>query len=59
MKVNVEVIYMKLNVLYMKVKLKLLYVKVKSSQSRYRPGVAQRVPKIKVPRLRHNDPGWW
>jgi hypothetical protein len=28
-------------------------------QSRYRPGVAQRVPAIKVPRFHDNGTGWW
>jgi hypothetical protein len=34
-------------------------VKVKVKQSRYRPGVAQRVPGIKVPRFHDNGTGWW
>jgi hypothetical protein len=28
-------------------------------QSRYRPGVAQRVQEVKVPRLHDNGTGWW
>jgi hypothetical protein len=31
----------------------------KVKQSHYRPGVAQRVPEIKVPRLLDNGTGWW
>ena len=34
-------------------------VKVKVNQSRYRPGVAQRVPGIKVPRFHDNGTGRW
>jgi hypothetical protein len=33
-------------------------VKVKVKQSRYRPGVAQRVP-VKAPRFHDNGTGWW
>ena len=28
-------------------------------QSRYRPGVAQRVLEVKVPRFNENGTGWW
>jgi hypothetical protein len=35
----------------------LLNVKVK--QSLYRPGVAQRFQKVKVPRFHDNGTGWW
>jgi len=38
---------------------KLLSVKVKLKQSRYRPGVAQRVQEVKFPRLHENGTGWW
>jgi hypothetical protein len=31
----------------------------KVKQSRYRPGAAQRVPGIKVPRFLDNGTGWW
>jgi len=34
-------------------------VKKKAKQSRYRPGVAQRVPEVKVPRFHDNGTGWW
>jgi len=34
-------------------------VKVKVKQPRYRPGVAQRVHEVKVPRFRDNGTGWW
>jgi hypothetical protein len=34
-------------------------VVVVKKQSRYRPGVAQRVPGIKVPRFLDNGTGWW
>ena len=33
--------------------------KVKVKQSRYRPGVAQRVQEVKVPRVRDKGTGWW
>ena len=33
--------------------------KVKVKQSRYRPGVAQRVQEVKVPRFHDNGTGWW
>jgi aromatic ring-cleaving dioxygenase len=33
-------------------------VKAKVKQSRYRPGVAQRVPEVKVPRFHDNGTGW-
>jgi len=29
------------------------------NQSHYRPGQAQRVPEVKVPRFRDNGTGWW
>jgi hypothetical protein len=32
---------------------------VKVKQSRYRPGVAQRVAGIKVPGFHDNGIGWW
>ena len=32
---------------------------IKVRQSRYRPGVAQRFPGIKVPRFHDNGTGWW
>jgi len=32
---------------------------IKVKQSRYWPGVAQRVPGIKVPRFHDNGTGWW
>jgi hypothetical protein len=31
----------------------------KVKQSHYRPGVAQRIPEVKVPRFHDNDTGWW
>jgi hypothetical protein len=31
----------------------------KVKQSRYRPGVAQRVQEVKVPRFHENGTGWW
>jgi hypothetical protein len=31
----------------------------KVKQSRYRPGVAQRVPEVTVPRFLDNGTGWW
>jgi hypothetical protein len=34
-------------------------LKVKVKQSCYRPGVAQRVPEVKVPRVHDNGTGWW
>jgi hypothetical protein len=34
-------------------------VKAKVKQSRYRPGVPQRIPGIKVPRFHDNGTGWW
>jgi len=34
-------------------------VKVKVKQSHYRPGVAQRVQKVEVPRFHDNGTGWW
>jgi hypothetical protein len=35
-------------------------IKVKKvKQSRYRPGVTQRVPGIKVPRFHDSGTGWW
>jgi hypothetical protein len=37
--------------------LKVLYIKVK--QPRYRPGVAQRIPEVKVPRFHENGTGGW
>jgi hypothetical protein len=37
-----------------------VHCEVKVKQSRYRPGVAQRVPgSVKVPRLHDNGTGWW
>jgi len=37
----------------------LLYTKkVKLKQSHYRPGVAQRIPEVKVPRFHDNGTGW-
>ena len=32
---------------------------IKLKQSRYRPGVAQRIPGSKVSRFRDNGTGWW
>jgi len=34
-------------------------IAVKVNQSPYRPGVAQRVPGIKVHRFHDNGTGWW
>jgi hypothetical protein len=34
-------------------------IKVKVKQSRYRPGVAKRVPEVKVPRFHDNGTRWW
>jgi hypothetical protein len=31
----------------------------KVKESRYRPGVAQRVQEVKVPRFHDNAKGWW
>jgi hypothetical protein len=35
-----------------------MLLKVKVKQSRYRPGVAQRVQEVKVPRFLDNGTGW-
>jgi hypothetical protein len=35
------------------------YVNGKGKQSRYRPGMAQRVPEVKVPRFHDNGTGRW
>jgi hypothetical protein len=32
---------------------------VTQKQSRYRPGVVQRVQEVKVPRFHDNSTGWW
>jgi hypothetical protein len=36
-----------------------ILLKVKVKQSRYRPGVPQRVQEVKVPRLHDSGTGWW
>ena len=38
--------------------LNFLHVK-QVKQSRYRPGVAQRIQEVKVPRFHDTGPGWW
>jgi len=36
-----------------------LLVSVFREPSRYRPGVAQGFPEVKVPRFHDNGTGWW
>jgi hypothetical protein len=37
----------------------LVQFSVSKQQSRFRPGVAQRVQEVTVPRLHDNGTGWW